>query len=58
VGVEFVDLDASEQQAPIRFTFFWLDDNRWEGKDYAVYLQARADSRVREAVYEEPGRAA
>ena len=58
VGVEFVDLVCPEREEAIRFTFLWLDDNRWEGKDYTIYLQAGADRRMREAVYEEPRRAA
>jgi glucoamylase len=53
VGIEFLDLLLPEQRVPIRFTFLWLDDNRWEGKDYTVEVQARADSRVRKAAYGE-----
>lgn len=56
VGIEFVDLPLPEQKAPIRFTFFWEDDNRWEGKDYKVEVQARADTRVRRAEYGEYAR--
>ena len=52
VGIEYVDLPVLEQNAPIRFTFLWLDDNRWEGKDYTVEVQARADSRVRKTTYD------
>lgn len=51
VGIEFVDLPLPEQKTPIRFTFLWVDENRWEGKDYKVELQARADQRVRGAAY-------
>lgn len=37
IGAEFVDLPVPVgQQAPIRFTFFWTGENRWEGKDYQV----------------------
>lgn len=37
LGMEYVDLELSrEQRAPIRFTFFWKKENRWEGKDYFV----------------------
>jgi glucoamylase len=36
IDIEFVDLPLSEQKATIRFTFFWVDENRWEGKDYKV----------------------
>ncbi|MGZ4811150.1 MAG: glycoside hydrolase family 15 protein [Terriglobales bacterium] len=53
VGIEFVDISLPEQRAPIRFTFFWVDQDRWEGKDYKVELQARADTRVRRAAYGE-----
>jgi glucoamylase len=42
VDVEFVDLPLPEQQTTIRFTFLWVDENRWEGKDYEVQLLARA----------------
>jgi glucoamylase len=39
MGVEFVDIPiANSQRAPIRFTFFWLADERWEGTDYAVQI--------------------
>jgi glucoamylase len=35
--IEYVDLElALNQRAPIRFTFYWTADDRWEGKDYAV----------------------
>lgn len=37
LGIEFVDLPISgKQKAPIRFTFFWTRNERWEGRDYAV----------------------
>jgi glucoamylase len=36
-GVEFVDIPISPaQRAPIRFTFFWSENNSWEGRDYMV----------------------
>jgi len=54
VGVEFVDLQPQQQNAAIRFTFLWLDDNRWEGKDYIVQIQACADTRARKAAHGEP----
>lgn len=39
LGIEFVDLAISQQQnAPVRFTFFWIEEERWEGKDYAVQI--------------------
>ncbi|MEO8098534.1 MAG: glycoside hydrolase family 15 protein [Acidobacteriota bacterium] len=37
LGVHFVDVPIpAAQQAPIRFTFFWTANNRWEGSDYMV----------------------
>lgn len=27
---------ATDQRAPIRFTFYWLSDDRWEGQDFLV----------------------
>ena len=42
VGIEFVDIPVPEQQQnPNRFTFLWLEENRWEGKDYTVNLQQK-----------------
>ena len=42
VDIAFVDLPLVDPKTTIRFTFLWLDENRWEGKDYNVELQARA----------------
>ena len=40
LGIEYVDIPVvSSQQAPIRFTFFWTSDNRWEGRDYDVAIE-------------------
>jgi glucoamylase len=39
--INYVDLPlvaASENEAHIRFTFFWLASNRWEGRDYDVLV--------------------
>jgi glucoamylase len=34
---EFVDIAVqTEQRSPIRFTFYWLGRERWEGRDYEV----------------------
>jgi glucoamylase len=38
VGIEFVDLAPSERAA-IRFTFFWVEENRWEDDSYAVEVR-------------------
>jgi glucoamylase len=40
LGIHFVDLPtAPGQQAPLRFTFYWTTDNRWEGRDYEVRVE-------------------
>jgi glucoamylase len=40
LGLEYVDLTiAKSQTAPLRFTFFWQLENRWQGEDYAVEVQ-------------------
>jgi len=39
-GIHFVDIPiAASQRVPIRFTFFWLDEKRWEGTDYTVNVE-------------------
>ena len=40
LGIEFVDIPiVIAQRAPIRFTFFWPSDKRWEGADYSVTIR-------------------
>jgi len=36
LGIEFVDLTVPEESSAIRFTFLWIKENRWEGKDYEI----------------------
>ncbi len=37
LGIEYVDIPIhADQQAPIRFTFRWVEGDRWEGRDYAI----------------------
>ncbi len=39
LGIEFVDIFIkSEQRAPICFTFYWLEKDKWEGQDYKVTI--------------------
>jgi glucoamylase len=39
-GVHYVDIRVpGDQRVPIRFTFFWLDTARWEGRDYEVEVR-------------------
>jgi hypothetical protein len=40
IGIEFVDIPLPKKQKnPIQFTFLWLDEDRWEGKDYKVNVR-------------------
>jgi glucoamylase len=40
LGFHFVDIPISDaQHAPIRFTFFWTIEDRWEGRDYVVAVE-------------------
>jgi glucoamylase len=37
LGIEYVDIEAQDsQQLTVRFTFFWTESKRWEGRDYKV----------------------
>ena len=33
LGIDFADIQVPHQDRPIRFTFLWTEENRWEGKD-------------------------
>lgn len=40
LGIHFVDLPTAKgQRAPLRFTFNWTVENRWEGRDYEVRVE-------------------
>jgi len=54
LDIEFVDLQVIQQEMPIRFTFFWPKDNRWEGRDYTIAVRAHASAEARkEEIYGE-----
>ena len=41
LGIHFIDVPVTQNQtAPLRFTFFWPEANRWEGTDYGVGVRA------------------
>lgn len=50
LGVHYVDL-ASEQPGPLRFTFYWTAESRWEGKDFEIAIEARAAETGRKAAH-------
>jgi len=40
LGIEFVDVPIARlQAAPIRFTFFWPETERWEGRDFLIAVE-------------------
>ena len=40
LGVEYVDIPiGADQTGDIRFTFFWMASNSWEGRDYVVSIR-------------------
>jgi glucoamylase len=40
IGINFVDIKIEAgERAPVIFTFKWLDEERWEGKDYTVEIR-------------------
>src|SRR5579872_1812307 len=42
IGIGFVDIPLPENQKnSIQFTFLWLDEDRWEGKDYTVNVREK-----------------
>lgn len=38
LDIDFVDVPVSGENSTLRFTFLWLNENRWEGKDYNVEI--------------------
>ncbi len=45
LGLTHVDFDiASDETAPIRFTFRWRDPDRWEGRDYLIEIEPLRDA--------------
>ena len=41
LGIEYVDLPVSvTQNSPLRFTFFWPQDNQWQEQNYQVEVTA------------------
>jgi glucoamylase len=44
VGIHYLDVPIPcAQKAPLRFTFYWMDGDRWEGKDFAVEIGPRTE---------------
>ena len=42
LALDFVEIEVpAGQSAPLRFTFFWLKDSRWEGCDFRSAARLR-----------------
>ena len=46
VGIEYVDIPLPTNQTLVKFTFLWLEEDRWEGMDYAVAVRANGQTEV------------
>lgn len=42
IGLHYVDLPTSRAGKWLRFTFFWTDSGRWEGRDFSIELVGAA----------------
>ena len=41
IGIDYVDIEIPEpSSAPIRFTFMWTDEGKWEGQDFSVSIES------------------
>jgi glucoamylase len=50
VGIDYADIVVPNSTISMQFTFFWVDEDRWEGEDYNVQVRATAQMRRRVAV--------
>ncbi len=59
LGIKYLDMPIlPTQRSPIRFTFFWTDADKWEGRDYEVKVQEQPAIRsIHAAPQEFAGRA-
>jgi hypothetical protein len=40
LGIDYFDIATPPQQSGrIRFTFFWMEAGRWEGRDFEVEVR-------------------
>jgi glucoamylase len=45
LGIHYVDIAIpKKQKAPVRFTFYWPEAQRWEGQDFQVEIQEETTS--------------
>jgi glucoamylase len=42
VGIDYADIAVPNSAVSLQFTFLWVDEDRWEGKDHKVQVKAPA----------------
>jgi glucoamylase len=42
MGIHYADVAVPNSTISLQFTFLWMDEDRWEGKDYNVQVRAPA----------------
>jgi hypothetical protein len=45
MGIDYADIAVPNGAVSLQFTFLWVDEDRWEGKDYKVQVKASAQTR-------------
>ena len=45
MGIDYADIVVPRCTISLQFTFFWVEESRWEGKDYNVQVEATARRR-------------
>jgi len=47
VGIHYADIHVPKNVASLKFTFLWMEENRWEGTDYEVDVMPSAQKQRR-----------
>jgi len=42
IGIDYADITVPNGAVSLKFTFLWMDEDRWEAKDYKVQVKASA----------------
>jgi hypothetical protein len=50
VRIDYADIVVPNSAVSMQFTFFWVDEDLWEGEDYNIQVRATAQMRRRVAV--------
>ena len=43
LDIHFVDVPVPQEPRSMRFTFLWVNENRWEGQNYEIEVNGRAE---------------